>query len=158
MKSSGKPVPVKCSSSQSPSRLLDPAKIIGCSPRGSILSVSCGHVRRAAPSAVCDGRREGRPAAPGGIGVGADVLAEAAALLLDRVEPGDGAAHRRMLVRDAACRERGQRGAGAVEVVDAPAAEPGAVVLLLGEQPAEAALDGVVVDRPRARAPRARAR
>src|SRR5690242_4954418 len=50
-----------------------------------------------------------------------------------------------MVVRDAARLETGQRGAGSVEMVDAPASEPGAVRFLLGEQPLEAALLRVVV-------------
>ncbi len=51
---------------------------------------------------------------------------------------------------------RGQGGAGAVEMVDAPAAEPRAVRLLLGEQPAQAALDGVAVALRRQRLERVR--
>src|SRR4051812_5182714 len=40
---------------------------------------------------------------------------------------------------DSASLERGKRGSGAVDVVDPPAAEPGAVVLLLGQEPVEPA-------------------
>src|SRR3954454_19815677 len=40
---------------------------------------------------------------------------------------------------DSASLERGKRGSGAVDVVDPPAAEPGAVVLLLGQEPLEPA-------------------
>ena len=46
-----------------------------------------------------------------------------------------------MVVRNAARLERGESGAGAVEVVDAPAPPPRAVVLLLAEHVLEAAAD-----------------
>src|ERR1043166_5668824 len=46
---------------------------------------------------------------------------------------------------DSAGLEPGQRGAGAVDVVHAPAAEPGAVVLLLGEEPVAPAAHRFVV-------------
>src|SRR5215831_6797983 len=46
---------------------------------------------------------------------------------------------------DSACFEPRQCGARAVDVVDAPAAEPGAVRLLLGEEPVAAAANLVVV-------------
>src|SRR4051812_7451491 len=129
-------------------RALRSAEIVCRPPAAGIFSVSCGHVRKERPGRLRR-RREIRPATPRRIGVGADVLAEAAALLLDRVEPGDGAAHGRVVVRDAAGLEPGQRGAGAVDVVHAPAAVPRAVLLLLGEEPLDAALGCVAVDAER---------
>src|SRR6476659_3438691 len=125
-------------------RSLRSAEIVCRPPAARIFSVSCGHVGKERPGGLRRGR-ELRAATPRRIGIGADVLAEAAALLLDGVEPRDGAAHRGMVVRDAAGLEPGQRGAGAVDVVHAPAAVPRAVLLLLGEEPLDAALGRVAM-------------
>src|SRR2546429_1624082 len=100
-------------------RALSSAEIVCRPPTARIFSVSCGHVGKERPGRLRR-RRELGPATPRRMGVGADVLAEAAALLLDGVEPGDGAAHGGVVVRDAAGLEPGQRGAGAVDVVHAP--------------------------------------
>src|ERR671937_210321 len=102
MKSSGKPVPVKWRSSQSP---LDRCTIHSQSAalREDTLADSPAATYDINAQAVCDG---GAAPAPRGIRVRDDVLAESAALLLHGVEPRDGAAHRRMVVRDAACLER----------------------------------------------------
>src|ERR1700745_1047892 len=54
-----------------------------------------------------------------------------------------------MVVRNAACLEAGERGAGAVDVVDTPAAEPGAVLLLLGQEPFEPVLGRVAMNAER---------
>src|SRR6478736_9689565 len=126
-------------------RSLRSAEIVCRPPAARIFSVSCGHVGKERPGGLRRGR-ELRAATPRRIGVGADVLAEAAALLLDGVEPGDGATHRGVVVRDTDGFETGQRGAGAVDVVHAPAAVPGAVLLLLRQQPLDAALGYVAVD------------
>ena len=56
-----------------------------------------------------------------------------------RLEPGDGPAERRVVARHPGGDQRGDDGAGAVDVVGAPPAEPGAVGLLVREQPAHAA-------------------
>src|SRR5439155_18444601 len=81
----------------------------------------------------------------GGVSVGADVLAKGSARLLDRVQPGERAADRRMVRGEAAGLEGRHCGSGSVDVVDAPAAEPGPVAFLLGEQPVEAGLERCAV-------------
>src|SRR4029079_7748663 len=123
---------------------LDTAKIVSGSSRISTLSVSCGHVAEERPGGLRR-RCEGCAPAPGRIGVRADVLAEAARLLLNRVEPPCCAPDSGVVTGNAARLERGQGGARPVEMVDAPAAEPGAVGLLLVEEPREAALARIVV-------------
>src|SRR5438309_10577364 len=74
---------------------LDSAKIICRPSRARILSVSCGHVAGERPRGLRR-RREGRAAPPGRVRIRANVLAEAAVLLLHGVEPRDGAPDRRM--------------------------------------------------------------
>src|ERR1700730_3364930 len=69
------------------------------------------------------------------------VLPEAAGGVLHRIEPADGAPHRRVVGRDVAGLEGGERGARPVEVVDAPTAPPGAVALLLALEVREPALE-----------------
>src|ERR1043166_988897 len=97
---------------------------IVCRPAAArIFSVSCGHISQKRPGRLGRGR-EIRAASPLGIAVGADVLAEAAALLLDGVEPADGATHRGMIMRDAARLQPGKRRSRAVDVVHAPPPEP----------------------------------
>src|SRR6266550_3555088 len=123
---------------------LDSAKIIGRPSRARILSVSCGHVAGEGPRGLRR-RREGRAAAPCRVRIRADVLAEAAVLLLHRVEPGNCATHRRMTGGHAARLERRQRSPGSVEMVDTPAAEPRAVTLLLVEQPPQPAFRRIAV-------------
>src|SRR6185312_12190685 len=66
--------------------------------------------------------------------VGCAVLAPAAIGALARDEPVDGAADDRRLLVDARGVERAQRRPGAVDVVGPPAAEPGAVHLLLAAE------------------------
>src|SRR5580692_533082 len=80
--------------------------------------------------------------------VGAHVLAPAAVLVLVLLEPGDGAADLRLVRLDAGRDQRGDDGAGAVEVVGAPAAKPGTVLLLVPEQPDDAAPAGGLAGQP----------
>src|SRR6266540_2508961 len=84
--------------------------------------------------------RRGRRAAPSPrrVAVGAEVLAEAAVLVLHPLEPGDGGA-RAWMLGEVADGKRGKDGAGPVDVVRTPAAEPRAVALLLAEQPVDPA-------------------
>src|SRR5205085_3785170 len=83
------------------------------------------------------------PAAPRRLVVGADVLAEAAALVLDGVEPRDRARDRRMRLVEAERLERRQHRRRSVDVVHAPTSPPRAVVLLGVEQVLRAAFDGL---------------
>src|SRR5262245_23249114 len=99
------------------------------------------------------GLRGGRAAAPalGAILVGGERLAEAAVRVLHALEPGDRTADRRGAERLARTRQRRQGGARPVEVVRAPAPEPGAVRLLRPEQPVPRAaclgIAGATVER-----------
>src|SRR5919199_3497256 len=77
--------------------------------------------------------------------VRATVLSKAAVRVLHRAEPGHRAAHGGVLMRDAGRLERGQRRPGPVDVIHAPAPEPGAVLLLLGEQVVDGAAHVVLV-------------
>src|ERR1700761_9138593 len=80
---------------------------------------------------------------PGGrVVVGAQVLSPAAVVVLHRFEPGDRLADLRLTRLDAGGDQRGHRRAGAVQGVGAPAAEPGAVRLLVLQQPDDAAAAG----------------
>ena len=83
-------------------------------------------------------RRRRAASAPLRLAVRAEVLAEAAVLVLHAPEPRNRAAHAPVLAQ-AARDERGNGGAGAVDVVRAPAAEPRAVGLLRAQQPLEPA-------------------
>src|SRR5580692_10588351 len=83
-----------------------------------------------------------------GVVVGAHVLAPAAVLVLVLLEPGDGPADLRLARLDARRDQRGNDRAGAVEVVGAPAAEPGPVFLLVLEQPDDASPAGGLVRQP----------
>ena len=65
------------------------------------------------------------------VGVGAQVLAPAAVVVLDAIQPAHGARHGRMLRRKPRLAQRRQHRAGAVQVVRAPATEPRALRLLL---------------------------
>src|SRR6185503_15739798 len=84
-------------------------------------------------------------AAPGGVAVGEDVLTEGTTRLLDRVEPRERTPDGRMLRRHPTCLQGRHRSARPVDVIHAPAAEPGAVRLLLGEEPVEAGRNRGVV-------------
>src|SRR6516165_5437833 len=75
--------------------------------------------------------------------VGADVLPEAATLVLDGIEPGDGLPDRLVAGLEAERLERRDDRGGAVDVVDAPAAPPRAVGLLLAQEVVRPARDGV---------------
>src|SRR3954452_9306208 len=79
-------------------------------------------------------RRAGPPADPGGVVVGASVLAPAAVRILDLLEPCRGRAQASIGSRNAAFDEAGERRAGSVDVVDPPAPEPGAAIILLTEE------------------------
>ena len=83
--------------------------------------------------------RGGRVAAadPRGVIVGARVLAPAAVLVVVCVQPLHRPADRLLLGADAHRRERRQRRAGAIDVVDPPAPKPRSVRLLLPQQPAQ---------------------
>src|SRR5262245_39596492 len=109
---------------------LGSAKIICRPSRVLTLSVSCGDVAEQRPRGLRR-RRELRAAAPCGLAVRTDVLAEAAVILLHRVEPPCCLQNRGVIARKSARLERRQRSTGAVDVIHAPAAEPRAVVLLL---------------------------
>src|SRR5207247_9631389 len=61
------------------------------------------------------------PADPGGVVVGAGILAPAAVLVLDLREPANRPAQPRIVGGEPAVHQRGHRGAGAVDVVDPPA-------------------------------------
>ena len=143
MKSSGKPVPVKWASSQSPFACCVRAEAIrrrdgrpGCRPRlqrrrliaPTPFGKACWFRGRARPARRRSGcpRRSRRPRS-------APSRARPTARLIARW-PGS-MPHGL---------QRGQRGAGAVDVVDAPAAEPRAVRLLLAQQPVEPAAHLVV--------------
>src|SRR3989304_4752096 len=80
--------------------------------------------------------------------VRAAVLAEAPVLVLVRLDPGDGAPHGRVVGGEAGRRQGGKRGARAVDVVHAPAAEPRAVLLLPAQEVGYAAPDGFRVAGP----------
>src|SRR5258708_7654486 len=79
------------------------------------------------------GPLRGAAPAPVGLAVGAQVLAEAAVVVLHPLEPRDRAPHAPVAGKPASS-ECGNDGADAVDVVRAPAPEPGAVRLLLGKQ------------------------
>src|SRR5439155_24967298 len=109
---------------------------LGCTPRRQAFWGAAGDIGKERPGRLRGGRGA---AAPGRhVLVGEDVLTEGTAWLLDRVQPRERAADGRMAGREPTGLESRDRGAGAVEVIHAPAAEPGAVRLLLGEQPIEA--------------------
>ena len=96
-----------------------------------------GEQRQQRPGGLRGGRRAA--AAATRVVVGAQVLAPAAVLVLVRLEPGDGRADRGCGAGQPAATSAGTAGAGAVDVVGAPAPEPRAVRLLGGEQPLDAA-------------------
>src|SRR5207249_8735900 len=78
--------------------------------------------------------RRGAAAPPGLVAIRAEVLAEAAARVLHLRQPVDGARDARMLAPPAGG-EGGEDGAGAVDVVRAPAPEPRALAFLRTKQP-----------------------
>src|SRR5207245_1727150 len=81
------------------------------------------------------------PAGQAGIVVAAAGLAPAAACLLHLLEPGDCLAHHRLLHVEANAAQAAQYLPGAVNVIDPPAADPGAVPLLSRLQEAQGAGD-----------------
>ncbi len=94
--------------------------------------------------------RRGRRAAadPRRVAVGAQVLAPAAVGVLLRLQPARPPAGSRPVRRGPRPRPAPARGAGAVDVVGAPAAEPGAVGLLVPQQPVDAAVASGTPRRP----------
>ena len=117
-------------------------------PSARWVSTSQPHARARPPAVALAGRQQGHqrpgglrggrgaPADPRRVRVGAQVLAPAAVVVLVLLQPAAPPAGSAGLAGgQPAAISAGTTDAGAVDVVDAPAAEPGAVRLLLGEQP-----------------------
>src|SRR5581483_122908 len=84
-------------------------------------------------------RRRGAAGTPLGLAVGAQVLAEAAVVVLGALEPRNRAPHALVLAQAGGGEGRDDR-SDAVDVVRAPATEPGTVRLLGTEEPVDALL------------------
>ncbi len=139
-------MPVNCGSSQEPSARWLPAS--QRTPRSTASGVTLA--RRQQRHERPGGLRGGGGAAgdPAAVAVGAQVLTPAAVLVLHRLQPGDGAPDRRVGDGQPGGGEGGHDRARAVDVVDAPAAEPRAAGLLLREEPVDAAEGARVAARP----------
>ena len=103
-------------------RALRLAKILGRTPRRQALGGPARDIGEERPGRLRRGR--GTAAAGRRVPVGEDVLTEGTTWLLDRVEPRQCPADRRMVGRKPAGLESRDRGARAIEVIHAPAAEP----------------------------------
>ena len=128
-------MPVNCGSSQSPSARC--VRASHATARSTARPRSPAASSASSAQAVCDAVESPSPGAPS-VGVGAQVLAEAAVGVLHRLEPAHRAADREVVGGSARRDQRGHHGARAVEVVRAPAPEPRAVRLLLAQQPRDA--------------------
>ena len=108
---------------------------------GLAVALAGGEQREQRPRGL---RRGGRALAGPGrrVVVGAQVLAPAAVGVLVRPQPGDRTADRRLARLDPGGDQGGHDRARAVDVVRAPAAEPGPVGLLVLQQPDHAAAAG----------------
>src|SRR5579862_1676217 len=95
---------------------------------------ACGLEREQRPRGLRRGRYA--PRAPLPRAVGAQVLAEPAVLVLDALEPRDGAPYA-LVLGEPGGGERRHDGADAVDVVRAPAPEPRPVRLLRAQQPVD---------------------
>ena len=110
--------------------------------------------RRRRPGEPAGPRRSARrwraPARETGVGVGAQVLAPAAVVVLVRGQPVDCRGHRRVARVETRRHQRRHRRPGAVDVVGPPTPEPRSVGLLGGEQPRDAPVEGLApARRPR---------